>query len=168
MPTPDLLTPPVTGDAEAILAASADVRSFCGWHIAPSFEETITVDGSGRFSLLIPSLLVQSVASVVEDGVLIPDTDYDWSAAGIIERRSGVWTNRRRGVVVTLTHGYDTCPLEVARVVTRSAKDGMTPDRLTSWRAGPFAKNYATDAAPGEIDSYAERILNRYALPRLA
>ena len=65
---PDLLGSPLIGyDPDAVLAAAEAVRSYCGWHIAPAVEETVTLDGSGGRHLLLPSLHVTEVSEIVAD-----------------------------------------------------------------------------------------------------
>src|SRR5215213_5938206 len=101
---------PTEYDPNAILAAEDQVRDFCGWHVAPSRTETITLDGSGTELLLLPSTYVTAIGSICEDGVTLGSAYYSWSQDGVVEKLYGWWTRKRRGVQVTLTHGYPTCP----------------------------------------------------------
>jgi hypothetical protein len=98
-------------------AAKNLVTNYCGWHIGPSVNDTIILDGSGGRSLLLPSLRVTEVSAVSVDGTLLNADQYDWSASGIVELRCGVFTSRLRGVTVTLTHGYDLMPDDVQNVI---------------------------------------------------
>ena len=119
-------------DPGAVAAAEARVRTFCGWHIAPSRSETVILDGSGDPSLHLPSMLVTAVASVVEDGVTLAATEYSWSVSGVLERAAGNWTSKWRAVEVNLTHGYAECPDDIRREISRlSAAGYATPPDLS-------------------------------------
>lgn len=148
-------------DPDAVEAAAAMVRNFCGWHIAPAVTEELVVDGARADVLLLPTAHVTAVTAVVENGVLLAAADYDWSQSGYLVRRGRWWTDRARGLKVSLTHGYDSCPPEVRAVVARVARAGLTPTRVTSVQRGPFAVTMdAADA--GVIDADSQRILERY------
>lgn len=142
--------------------AISDIREACGWHIAPSFTETVTLDGPGRSVLLLPSLHVTAVGSVTENGrELVEGTDYEWSAKGTLRRRCG-WTDRYRGIVVEFTHGYDVVPAKLAALIldvaTAAAEVpvGQQPEKI-----GPF------EFGGGGVvfDSNQQRIIDRYTIP---
>lgn len=102
-----------TATAEQLLpSASREVRKFCGWHVWPSREETLTIDGRGLRTLFLPSAHVTAIGSVTESGVeLVADTDYEWSADGMLRRLGGgYWPSSFRSIVVELTHGYANDP----------------------------------------------------------
>lgn len=128
--------PPIVGgqtviDADFWLkAAHGVVRRFCGWHVAPVIDETLTLDGSGGRDILLPSLRVLQLTSVMNDGVDVT-TQVDTSHAGILRLTSGTWTNRLGRVIVTLTHGYelDEVP-EVAAIIAGVAKRGPNSGRV--------------------------------------
>lgn len=119
---------------DSALGALATVRNFCRWHVWPSRDEEITLDGSGSYLQLLPSLKVTAIASVVEDGkTLIVGTDFDWSENGELVRLGfRPWTCKRRAVVVTLTHGWvgpeppDDVSQVLSRVAVRAASDTGT------------------------------------------
>lgn len=111
-------------------AANNAVRRECGWHVAPSVTETLTLDGSGGRVLLLPSGRVTAVASVVADGADVT-AGVGWSASGVLELTNGRRFSRRfRSVVVTLTHGYelDDVPDVAALIIklARRAQDSGT------------------------------------------
>ena len=58
----ELATSLAPTEADRLLQAEALVRGYCGWHIAPSRSETITVRTFGGTSVMLPSLLVTEVA----------------------------------------------------------------------------------------------------------
>jgi hypothetical protein len=137
-------------------AAQALVAAYCGWHIAPSKAETITLDGPGSATLLLPTLYVTQLTSVTSDGITVDPEDYDWSEAGIVELRCGVFSSRFRGVTVGLTHGYANMPADVLAVIAQLDAGGFGPQvaQVGQVRVQTAAGMVAADA-----------ILDRYRLP---
>lgn len=111
----DLAPSPSGVDVAAWGAACAAVRAYCGWHIAPSVAEEVTIDGSGGSVEFLPTLHLTALTSITSDGSTVPDPE--WSEAGMVRKGSGCWTRKYRGVVAEITHGYDECPPEVFKVV---------------------------------------------------
>src|SRR5690349_17879952 len=106
----ELATSASATEEDRLNQAEAEVRGYCGWHVAPSVTEEVTVEGDGGSVLLLPSLRVTAVASVIdEDGNAV--TDWKVRRNGVL-RRAGGW---RCGVeyTVTLTHGYDQPPADL-------------------------------------------------------
>ena len=76
---PDLITPEQFSDAtdgrydgdgripDAIAAASAAIRNWCGWHVAPALDCSITLDGEAG-DIWLPVGTLNSVASATVDG----------------------------------------------------------------------------------------------------
>lgn len=151
-------------DAERLLQAEAEVRSYCGWHIAPTRTEELTLDGPGTCTLLLPSLHVTAIASITEDGIaLVADDDYIWSASGLVERVSTTtqyWSNKPRSIVINLTHGWTTSPPDVAAIVQSLAARLALTSGLVSKTVGPFSETYAPD-----LFGYQRSALDRYRLP---
>lgn len=152
--------------------ASALIRSYCGWHLYPSTEEEIAVDGSGAAMLSLPTLHVSAVTSVTEDGeVLALDTptvqgDYEWSAAGFLRRVGAGWTTKLRGVVVVVTHGYADPPLEVVAVCLQSASRAIaSPAGVKSEMSGGVQVTYTI---PGGLNDMERTILERHRVPQSA
>lgn len=106
---------PTTADVDAARKA---VQRYCGWHVAPAVDETLTLDGPGSPLLVLPTLHVENLVALSEDGVEI-DVDYlSWSHAGLVRKkvadwwviapRNGLWwTANYRGITVEIRHGYD-------------------------------------------------------------
>lgn len=177
-------TPPVAPTPTD--AAVAAVRAYCGWHIAPSREEVLTLDGPGGNVLVLPSLHVTDVESITEDGTVLDDgTDpdlpaaYSWSEAGIIQKGSasagwswscaGWWTAKLRGIDVALTHGYDEWPVELAGIITAAAARTVeNPTGLEQQTVGPFTEKYGVSGeagAGGAFTAADNSVLARYKLP---
>lgn len=134
-------------------AAHGAIRNYCGWHVAPIITETITLDGSGGRTLLLPSKRIVNLLTVTSDGADVTDKVSTSKRAGIIEI-DGAWSCKLGGITVELEHGYlaDEVP-EVAGLIvtlTKRAKDaGRT---VASQGVGPANIRYITGsdgAAPG-------------------
>lgn len=161
---------------EALAAATWAIRSECGWHIGPVRSETLTVDGSGGTLQLVPSLRVTAVTSVTDNGTLLTvDTDFDWSQNGVLERVSGEWSRKRRGVVVTLTHGFDLSDIPdvvnlaitlAARTVTAKRAAGAVREQAGQ-SSVDIAKigGFVSVAADATVLDHEKPVLRRYKIP---
>lgn len=125
-----LAAAPAGVDADAWTAACAAVRAYCGWHIAPSVTEDVTVDGSGGSIQLLPTLHLTALTSITNDGTEV--TDPEWSEAGMVR---GSWTSKFRGVVANMAHGFDECPPELLPVL-RAIVSGASLDGASSVTSG--------------------------------
>lgn len=167
----ELATTLTATEADRLEQAEALVRSFCGWHIAPSRTETVSVRGRGSKTLLLPSLHVTAIASVTDDGaLLVDDEDYTWSDAGVITHESTFGTGL---VTVAFTHGHTTPPAEVEAIVQAVAQRAVdNPGSLVRTQSGPFSDTYSTTgtnqvASLALLDSEKEA-LRRYRVPGVA
>lgn len=144
-----------SGDPVTLLgAASQEVRSYCGWHIAPETTETVTAEGMGA-TLLLPTLRLTDVVSISRDGEPVDMTGVTWKPNGIVVGCALGFGD----LEVTFTHGYDETPADVAQAVSSIASDGIKGlRRLKSWTRGPFSESF-TDVDP------ARAVLDRYRLP---
>lgn len=169
----------VLSQADATARAEAEVRAYCGWHVAPARTDTLTLDGPGSLALLLPSLHVTAVTSVTEDGTLVAATDYQWSESGVVRRTAHAtswspwgaprWTDALRGLVITFTHGYTTWPLDVLSVVERLAARAVEASSGSMLLTQVGGVSYATDddglpvtAALTRVD---RAVLDRHKLP---
>lgn len=136
-------------DPVQMVAASRRVRRYCGWHIAPSITETITLRGSGPW--LLPSLHVTAVTSITDRNTATPlAVEFDWRPEGIVEPWSAVYCPR--GVDITFTHGFARCPEDVRKVVA----DMLTTERETqSESVGPWQATYFGPTWKNDLSSYA-------------
>ncbi len=166
-PTPDLgplLTPEqyaeyaAATDPTRIAAATAKIRAHCRWHVGPSVTETIVLDGSGGRVLPVPSLRVTAVDQVLEDGQPV---DVEWTESGLL-RHPGRWSSQWRKIAVTLTHGFDPVPDELAQVVAEVAARLRAAGTNGMEKIGPFEFASAAAFTPDELD-----VLSRYRLPVL-
>jgi len=89
--------------------ARAIARRYCGWHVSPEDSVSVTIDGPGHRTLVLPTLHLVDLESVTEDGVELDLADLAWSERGLVVKRDGsFWTGSLGGIAVSMTHGYDT------------------------------------------------------------
>jgi hypothetical protein len=155
-------------EADAQARALAEVQAYCGWHIAPSETETITVDGSGSNVQPLPTLRMTDLLSLSVDGLPVDLTQIEWSEAGFI-RCDVAQTDRLRGVVVEITHGYDAMPLDVQAVVDRFASRLIESDQMSTMLAqvGQVRVALGRDGLPASaaLTELDRLVLDRYRLP---
>jgi hypothetical protein len=147
--------------------ASAVIRNHCGWHIAPSLTETLTLNGSGEPRLFLPTLHLTAVGSVTElDELLVADDDYTWSDTGYLLRTGSYWPTDLRSVVVAFTHGWEFVPEDLASVCLEAATRAMaSPAGIRQEQAGGISVTYAI---PGGLTEYEKAVLEAYRLgPRV-
>lgn len=98
--------------AGAVDSASAMIRAFCGWHLAPTLRETIIVDGPGGHVVSLPTMHVVEIFAIDETfPTFDPPVDIatlEWSRIGELRRVGGYWTTRYQGLQIDLEHGYPT------------------------------------------------------------
>jgi len=137
------------GDAQSLIdQATANVRTYCGWHITPVVTETVTLSGLGQtFAatrtkvLFLPSLHVVLVTSVLRDGVLVPAAEYVVDPAGLLVHVNA-WPDGVGSVTVTMTHGYAEVPDVAAVIMARVSRVQATPGSAVRVQAGPFSEQY--------------------------
>lgn len=164
----DLADLPGAPFSESVVAMVCDaIRAECGWHIAPVREETITVDGSGGRALMLRTLHLVDVTAASENGTALASDAYDWSESGYILRDCG-WTDRPRGVQLTIRHGLDACPAGLAAVIgSLCAVVSSNNPTVASETAGGVSVSYRDLAAGlGEGERLAANsVIAKYALP---
>lgn len=141
----------LASDPQALIdAATAAVRRYCGWHIAPSRSETLTFRSDGSLTQILPTLRVTSIESVTYDGLLLDPTSYQWDPWGVLSYAPSTlwpsyWGSYRAPapLVVTLTHGFDSVP-DVAAVITSIvARAQASPDGITRSQVGQVSQTYS-------------------------
>lgn len=107
----------------ALTAASRRFRGAVRHPVSLVAGDTVTLDGNGRESLLLPAAPVLAVTSVQLDGTaLTAGADFDWSADGFLRRLGGVWPDRLRCVRVAYDHGWAVIPEDIQEVVIDQAR----------------------------------------------
>lgn len=142
--------------ATALLdAASASVRRYCGWHVAPVVTETLVLDGTGGPLVDLPSMRVEEIIALTErwpDGLehewsRQEIADLEWSRLGTLRRRRGVWTSRYQGVRITLRHGFESAADLSQTVLQVAAMALASPTGVTHEQAGGVSVSYGTTAS---------------------
>lgn len=130
--------------------ATAAIRRWCGWHIAPPMsDEVITKDGPGTSVLQLPTLHMTALTALVEDGVILDVATIEKSALGNLRKPYRVpWTDTYGGIVATITHGYDDAP-DVAQIIIQVCANALaSPMGATREQAIGFAASWSS-TAPG-------------------
>lgn len=148
-----------------------EIRDYCGWHIAPAVDETLTADGSGGEVQQVRTLMLNSVASVTESGTLLAGDSYEWSRDGSMRHSNRrCWTDRYRGVIASVNHGYEQVPetlisviLDVAsQAIASPIGDAVSLDEPE--KMGPFEWGGRNDRGV-VLSSAQRRVLDRYRIP---
>lgn len=153
-------------DDDRLLQAQELVRSYCGWHVAPSRTETLVVHPTPAGTILLPSLHVTSVTSVTVAGWPVLDpTYYQVFEHGEIRRVMGYRFTDRHAVTVEFTHGYDDAPADVAGVVQAIAQraSSVTPNLL---QVGLVRYSDPGGSSFGILPEWRQ-VLDQYRLPRM-
>ncbi|UDG78710.1 head-to-tail adaptor [Microbacterium phage IndyLu] len=162
---------PTDGRSQLILdGATEAIQHYAGWNIAPAEDVTVTLDGGGHV-LYLPSLKVNSVASVTVNGT--PTTDFEWSrrTGNLRLKAGGCFPDSWGGIVVTFNSGYAETPKDLKNVVLQVASIALSsPTGATREQAGQVAMSWAV-TAPGVSGglSLLDRDLatvNLYRLPK--
>lgn len=148
----------------AVDSAVSKLRRLAGWHIAPKYTETITMDGSETRLLVLPTLWLVDVTAVRDISGDTPVTLTGWrkSRAGMLRRAAG-WPCGFGVLEVDLVHGYDDTPddlfpLAAAMIELTTTGSDVEQESLGSWSV-TFREALA--------QTHAET-LEDYSLPRLA
>lgn len=133
-----------------LAGASAAVRNWCRWHIAPVLEETLTGDGGGGRLLLLPTGRLVSVLSVDNGGEAVDAGLVDFSRHGMLELSAGSFSSRLGSVAVRVRHGFDLAEVpDVAQIVKQVTANALaSPMGATREQAGQVSVSWAT-TAPG-------------------
>lgn len=107
--------------ARLLNTALSALRRYCGWRVTPPATETLTVEGSGHPTILLPTLNIVSLTSITVDDcdVDLDDVQVLAGASGVLRLRDNCTTAMswfpyggrrcwRRGatIAVELEHGF--------------------------------------------------------------
>lgn len=125
-----------TSRGTAVISNACDlVRIFTEQALYPVGTVTVSLDGTGTDTLLLPERPVLNAGTVVEgSGTLTLGTDYELSDNGVLYRKPGVidsgwgtqelrtyWWPGRQNIDVTFEYGYDTVPGDLKEVALSMA-----------------------------------------------
>ncbi|BAD54887.1 hypothetical protein [Nocardia farcinica] len=160
-----------TGIEQMRLAAIVrDIRDYCGWHIAPAVEQTLVVDGSGATVQPLPTLRLNSITEVKENGHVLATDGFEWSHDGTL-RRATPWTSRLRGIEATVNHGHDAVPENIVSVILDAASAALSLEVGEGAAAGPETMGpFSFGASEGGVTFTAaqRRVLDRYRIEKRA
>lgn len=128
---------------ERLEQAEAEVRGYCGWHIAPEKQMTVHVEGNGSHTLLLPSLHVDVIHAVTDEG---GNPVTGWKLRATTAALVGITWRAGVEYSIELTHGHKDPPPDIVGVVQALAKGDVALGLLKSKTSGPFAESYAVDA----------------------
>ena len=155
-------------DQKLITALNAASRRFRGAVRHPvSFVagDSLTLDGTGTESLLLPAAPVVAVDSVSLDGeALTLDTDYSWSSDGFLRRLAGYWPDRLRCIEVVYSHGWNPVPDDIQEVVIDQAQAiyAVQPG-VQQKTVGSQSVTFGVQAAAGVTSQWAAMV-DKYRL----
>ncbi len=159
------LEPLAVSDSVDVNAASAAIRDHCGWHIAPVRTQTFVVDEPlGRPDVFLPTLRLVEITAVKVEGVDLTEeqlTALDWSSQGYLSRGQGWrWPTRRRSVEITVRHGYDRTPANVAQVcLALAGRVASTPAGLARRQVGQRSEEYLRGIHESELVTLAPYVI---------
>ena len=151
-------------DPDLLVALRAASNRFRGAvrHQVHRVTETLHVNAGGELSLRLPVAYVHAVETVEVDDRPVT---VDWDEYGLLDRRDGQpWPNRRRGVTITLTHGFDPIPDDIAEAVQDQAEAGYNLIRgLSSKQVGGITLTYGAREAIGTTEQW-QTVVDRYRI----
>jgi len=108
---------PDNEETERYLASAyAAARAYCNWHVTPiRVDDEIVLDGPNDRVLALPTMYLNKLSAVTEDGVELDMTQLLWTAGtGGIPVRATVrklwnryWGWKHNSITVKMDHGYD-------------------------------------------------------------
>ena len=134
-----------------LAGASAGIRRWCRWHVAPVLEETLTGDGPGGGLLLLPTGRLLAVLSGTNAGAPVDVAGLDFSQNGMVELRDfRTWAPRFGGVSLRVRHGYDLADVPDLQAIVKqvTANALASPMGATREQAGTVSVAWST-TAPG-------------------
>lgn len=156
---------------DALLSgASAAIRRYCGWHIAPVIEDDYTLDYEGGGLLVLRTLALRGIESLTVGGRAADVDSLEWSENGEIRMlfHAPAWF---RAVQAKIQHGYDLDAVADLKAVVQQVVGNAisSPLGATREQAGAVSVSWAT-TAPGVSGgiSLLERdlaIVDQYKLP---
>lgn len=146
-------------------AATQAIRDYCGWHVAPVITATLTLDGTGTDTVLLPSRRVVDIESVKLDGTDLEAEGFEWSSDGLLRRRRGCWPERYRSLEVILRHGFEDMTALADVVASIVARVKIDPTgALASQRAGTQSVGFTSGATGGGLMQSEKERLAPYRL----
>ena len=137
-------------------SALAKARRFCGWHVTPVRESTVTLRERGYPYVVLPTLKLVSIDDVTEDGETVDPTEAEFftEEPGVIYRGGcGFWRGK---LSVTFTHGFTAAEAADFRAAVLELID-TTIASIGTGGSGPLAEYTVDDVTlrwNGVVDRY--------------
>lgn len=106
----------LTGEtARMLMAALVVARRETYWHVSPAKTETITIDGPDSRVLWLPTMKLNTLTSVTEDGTLLDLSTIAKSAGdepgttrrvSLRKKSKGYWSGEYSALVIAMNHGF--------------------------------------------------------------
>lgn len=151
----------------ALRAASRRFRGAVRHPVNLTAGDTVTLDGRGSESILLPTAPVVSVTSLLLDGEELADgAGFAWSEDGFIRRLCGYWPDRLRCITVTYDHGFAEIPDDIQEVVIDQARSMYrVQPGVQTIQAGGESITYGAQAAVG-VTAQWSAVVEKYQLNR--
>lgn len=122
-------------------AAEQAVRRYCGWHVAPTVEETFRLDGHGSSVVKLPTLALEEVLAVQVAGRSVALDRVRWSTNGLLQLPTPA--PREFGAVeVTVRHGFEDATDIGALVAGIRDRSTNMPAGVTRKQIGDVSVSY--------------------------
>lgn len=170
MSTAPLANDLVVDEASQLAFASAWVRAYCGWHIAPSITESVTLDTYGGTRIFLPTkhLTALGAVTLTADGSVVDPSTLAMSRLGFISKTGAAWPEGYSAVTVQFTHGYATVP-EVVRAacVELAIQLPAQMTNVTAETVGGVSRQFGgkTTTAYDSVFRKLETALENYRIP---
>jgi hypothetical protein len=120
-------------------AALVAARRWCGWHVTPVQTDTLVLDGPGGRVLRLPTLALESITSIDDDGTVCVPADLYISSNGVVSKRTrGRWSRHFGSITATFIHGIDSAPDFDAAVLSLVDRESVAPTGGRPRVVGPF------------------------------
>lgn len=98
--------------ADLLAEGLSTARRWCGWHVTPALAAVdVVMDGPGSRVLALPTLKLDTLDEISENGVVLDVAELEVSPRGMVmKRHGGLWTGRFGGITVSMTHGFPDAP----------------------------------------------------------
>lgn len=175
-------------------AALAAARRYCGWHVCPTLtDDTITIDGPGSPLLVLPTLNLQKLTSIAEQGIDVDLTYVQISSRGLARKLAGFpaqpldsdwwrwaevihpsapymridielyWTGGYSSLEIVMTHGFEDAPDWQAAVLSYLSRSSQDSSGSREI-VGPFQFPPAVLASGSMFTAQEKNVLDLYRL----
>lgn len=148
---------------QSLSAASSRFRGAVRHHVSLIAGDTLTLDGSGQATFLLPAAPVVAVTSLHLDSAELEDgAEFEWSGDGFVRRLGcSVWPNRLRCITVTYTHGHAQIPADIAEAVIDQARAMYrVQPGVQSVQVGGQSVSYGAQASIGVTAQWSAAVKN--------